>query len=247
MARKNGCPFSVRDWNIEVRSRTSTRDNPIWIIVKGLLNMTKGESADTEDGSSAQDAYGEPYATKWNSSLSLEVKPIYDPVTGSRDPGQTEIESYKGKVGCDGDMQLRMADPIGNVVILDAVLTSVENGADETSSTLSYEMEGVGEPEMTPYVQMSGVALEESGAPVTTLSMTPNTTKTIAVAPTPANASNQKYGVASSDESKVRIVNKDGMHFDVLALAPTTTPVNVVVRTVNNSHTATIAVTVTAS
>ena len=248
MPRKNGCPFSVRDWSIDIRSRTSTNDAPIWIPIKGLLNMTKGESADTEDGSSAQDAYGEPYATKWNSSVSLEVKPIYDPVTGSRDPGQVEMESYKGKTGCDGDMRLRIADPIGNVALVDTVLTSVENGADETSTTLSYEMEGVGEPEIPPYVQMSGVDLEDStNAPVSTLAMTVNTTKTITVVPTPANASNQKYGVASADESKVRVVNKDGMHFDVLSLAPTSTPVNVVVRTVNNSLTATIAVTVTAS
>ena len=62
---------------------------------------------------------------------------------------------------------------------------------------------------------------------------------------TPANASNQKYAVASADTSKVRVTNVDGLNFDIVGVAKTTTPVKVVVRSMNNSKTAEINVTVT--
>ena len=39
MARKNGCPFSVRDWVIEILSHASTAEDPIWLRIKGLTSM----------------------------------------------------------------------------------------------------------------------------------------------------------------------------------------------------------------
>lgn len=87
MARKNGCPMTVRDWAIDILSRASTKANPTWIRIKGLTSMTLSTDADTEDGSSAESLWGEPYVTKRNGSLSLEGRPVIDSVSrraGSR-------------------------------------------------------------------------------------------------------------------------------------------------------------------
>ena len=62
---------------------------------------------------------------------------------------------------------------------------------------------------------------------------------------TPETASNQKFSVASADTSKVKVQNIDGLNFDIVGVAKTTEAVNVVVRTMNNSKEAVIAVTVT--
>lgn len=92
MARKNGCPMTVRDWAIDILSRASTKANPTWIRIKGLTSMTLSTDADTEDGSSAESLWGEPYVTKRNGSLSLEGRPVIDSVTGAQDPGQAELD-----------------------------------------------------------------------------------------------------------------------------------------------------------
>ncbi len=245
MARKNGCPFSVRDYNVEIMSHATTPANPTWIPIKGLTTITFGYDSDTEDGSGADTLWGEPYSTKKNGSLSLEAKPILDSVTGARDPGQAELDHYVMLGGCEGDARLRISDPVGNSTIIDAIVTSREVNPDDTTTSVSWELEQVGEPEVQTYKQVTGVALKDGETAATTLAMTVGgAAKTITVAFTPADASNQKYGVASADETKVRVVNKDGLHFDVIPVAKTTGTVNVVVRSVNNSMSATLAVTV---
>lgn len=242
MARKNGCPMTVRDWAIDILSRASTKANPTWIRIKGLTSMTLSTDADTEDGSSAESLWGEPYVTKRNGSLSLEGRPVIDSVTGAQDPGQAELDYYATQGGCDGDATLRIADPYGRAQIIDVVVTSNERSADDTSETRTWDTEIVGEPEEQPYVQVTSIAT----TPATSASIEVGETESVTVAFTPDTASNQKFSVASADTSKVQVANIDGLNFDIVGVAVTETPVNVVVRTMNNSKEATIAVTVTA-
>lgn len=242
MARKNGCPMTVRDWAIDILSRASTKANPTWIRIKGLTSMTLSTDADTEDGSSAESLWGEPYVTKRNGSLSLEGRPVIDSVTGAQDPGQAELDYYATQGGCDGDATLRIADPYGRAQIIDVVVTSNERSADDTSETRTWDTEIVGEPEEQPYVQVTSIAT----TPATSASIEVGETESVTVAFTPDTASNQKFSVASADTTKVKVANIDGLNFDIVGVAVTEKPVNVVVRTMNNSKEATIAVTVTA-
>lgn len=242
MARKNGCPMTVRDWAIDILSRASTKANPTWIRIKGLTSMTLSTDADTEDGSSAESLWGEPYVTKRNGSLSLEGRPVIDSVAGAQDPGQAELDYYATQGGCDGDATLRIADPYGRAQIIDVVVTSNERSADDTSETRTWDTEIVGEPEEQPYVQVTSIAT----TPATSASIEVGETASVTVAFTPDTASNQKFSVASADTTKVKVANIDGLNFDIVGVAVTEEPVNVVVRTMNNSKEATIAVTVTA-
>ena len=234
--------MTVRDWAIDILSRASTKANPTWIRIKGLTSMTLSTDADTEDGSSAESLWGEPYVTKRNGSLSLEGRPVIDSVTGAQDPGQAELDYYATQGGCDGDATLRIADPYGRAQIIDVVVTSNERSADDTSETRTWDTEIVGEPEEQPYVQVTSIAT----TPATSANIEVGETESVTVAFTPDTASNQKFSVASADTSKVQVANIDGLNFDIVGVAVTETPVNVVVRTMNNSKEATIAVTVTA-
>ena len=241
MARKNGCPTSVRDWIIEIMSRVSTTENPDWIRIKGLDSISVSEDADTEDGSSADSLYSEPYVSKRNGSLDLEGRPVVDRVTGAHDRGQTELDYYATVGGCDGDARIRIIDNCGHAEIWDVIVTSKERSADESSETVSWSLERVGEPENVPYVQVASVATN----PAESTEIAAGAVESVTVAFTPATASNQKYSVASADTSKVKVENVDGLTFDIVGVAATTTPVIVQVKSMNNAKVATINVTVT--
>lgn len=244
MARKNGCPFSVRNWVIEVMSAASTRENPEWLRVKGLTSMEFSLEAETEDGSSADDIWGEPYITKRNGTITLEGKPVTDAATGARDLGQAQLDYYATLGGIDGDAAIRLADPHGRAMQLDAIVTSNSRGADETSETISWELQLVGETQDLAYVQATAVAVKDGATAASELTIAPGASKKLTVAITPENASNQKFSVASADPNKVRVANVDGLSFELTGIAATATPVNVLVKTMNNALTATVAVTV---
>lgn len=244
MARKNGCPTSVRDWQFDIRSRTSTNADPEWIRIKGINSMEYSGDSDTEDGSSASDLYSENYVTKRNLSLSLEAKPIVDLVSGAHDRGQTELDYYATQGGCDGDARIRIVDNCGHATLLDVIVTSRSQSADDTSETLSWDLDVVGAPEEEAYVQVSAVSID----PATSVSVSVGDIETVTVKFTPVSASNQKFSVASADTSKVRVTNVSGLSFDLVGVAATGTdsPVNVVVTSMNNKKSATLAVTVAA-
>lgn len=232
----------MRDWIIEILSRVSTTENPDWIRIKGLDSISVSEDADTEDGSSADSLYGEPYVSKRNGSIDLEGRPVVDRVTGAHDRGQTELDYYATVGGCDGDARIRIIDNCGHAEIWDVIVTSKERSADESSETVSWSLERVGEPENVPYVQVSGVATE----PADSVSLAPGDVKSVKVVFTPENASNQKYSVASADTSKVKVENVDSLTFDIVGVAATDATVKVQVKSMNNAKIAVINVTVTA-
>lgn len=244
MARKNGCPFNVRDWVFKIRTRYSTNASPVWIPIRGANTMDYSADADTEDGSSAQDLDSEPYVTKRSRTLNLECKRILDRVTGAVDPGQAEMEYFATLGGCDADARIMMTDAVGNSTILDLIVTSVGHSADDTSETVSYDTEIVGAPIPQTYVQITDVTVNDNTTPITTLSLAVNATKELTVVPAPSTASNQKYTVASSDTTKVNVIAIDGLTFEIQAIATGTA--NVIVTMMNNTKTETIAVTVTA-
>ncbi|MEG2624055.1 MAG: hypothetical protein RSC06_14265 [Clostridia bacterium] len=247
MGRPNGCPFSVRNWAIDIMSRASTSASPLWLRIKGLNSLERSNDADTEDGSSADSIFSEPYVTKRSGAITLEGKPVSDAVSGERDAGQAELDYYATLAGCDGDARIRLADPYGRIMILDAIVTSSSIGADDTSETVSWELEQVGEAEDAAYVQATGITVMNGATSAATLSLAVGTTKSLTVAFTPSTSTNQKFSVASADSSRVRVTNVDGLGFDVVGVASTTGAVGIVVKTMNNALTATVAVTITAA
>lgn len=240
MARKNGCPTSVRDWIIEILSRASSREEPDWIRIKGLDSISVSEDADTEDGSSADNLYSEPYVTKRNGSIDLKGRPVVDRITGAHDRGQEELDYYATVGGCEGDACLRIVDNCGHAEIWDVIITKKERSADESSETVTWNLERVGEPENEPYVQVSAIATD----PAESITIAPGAVESVSVAFTPAKPSNQKYSVASADTSKVKVENVDGLTFDIVGVAATETPVNVQVKSMNNARIAVLNVTV---
>lgn len=239
--RKNGCPTNIRDWSIFIQDKTQV--NETWIRIKGLTQMTRSTDADTEDGSAATDSHEEPYVTKRSGSLTIEGRPIVDAVTGDRDAGQSMLNDYAEEVGCDGDCTIKIVDPYGAATVADYIVTSTEDSTDETEDTVSWDLEQVGEAERLVYVQMTSVSLKDGNDAASEIALTVGgSPKTITVVFNPENASNQRYRVATSNKRRVAISNITENSFVLNAMSAGTATVTVT--TVNNTKTATIAVTV---
>lgn len=240
MARTNGCPFSVRNWQIDIQSRASTREDPVWIRIKGLTQMKLSLEAETQDAADADSLFSENFKTRISVKLSLEGRPVGDAAKGECDPGQAQLTEYAMMGGCSADARLRLADPYGRAQIMDVIVTAFERTADEANQSVSWEMDMVGAPESLPYVQAQSVSTTPSGS----ASLTLGETKRISVSFSPTNASNQKFSVASADPGKVRVSAVDGLNFELFGAQKTESPVNVVVRTMNNALTANLSVSV---
>ncbi len=239
--RKNGCPTNIRDWSIFIQDKTQV--NETWIRIKGLTQMTRGTDADTEDGSAATDSHEEPYVTKRSGSLTIEGRPIVDAVTGDRDAGQSMLNDYAEEVGCDGDCTIKIVDPYGAATVADYIVTSTEDSTDETEDTVSWDLEQVGEAERLVYVQMTSVSLKDGNEAASEIALTVGgTPKTITVVFNPENASNQRYRVATSNKRRVAISNITENSFVLNAMSAGTATVTVT--TVNNTKTASLAITV---
>lgn len=239
--RKNGCPTNIRDWSIFIQDKTQV--NETWIRIKGLTQMTRSTDADTEDGSAATDSHEEPYVTKRSGSLTIEGRPIVDAVTGDRDAGQSMLNDYAEEVGCDGDCTIKIVDPYGAATVADYIVTSTEDGTDETEDTVSWDLEQVGEAERLVYVQMTSVSLKDGNEAASEIALTVGgTPKTITVVFNPENASNQRFRVATSNKRRVAISNITENSFVLNAMSAGTATVTVT--TVNNTKTASLAVTV---
>lgn len=239
MSRKNGCPMSVREWMVEILSRAASRNEPVWIPVSGLNTITLSLEAETQDGSAADSLWAEPYVVKRSGKLTLSGKPAFNALTGSRDPGQAEMNYFAALGGCAGDACLRLTDPYGRAQILDLVFTDVETESEGEGEGVEWTGEIVGAPEEAPYVQLTSIAPAQAEA---TLSI--NETKTIPLSFTPANASNRRFTAASENPHCVRAVVQDEAVV-LTGVAVTSAPVIIRIRSMNNALTATIAVTVT--
>lgn len=242
--RINGCPVNIRNWAIYIQDKTQV--NETWLRIKGLNQMTQKSDADNKDGSATTDLWKEPYVTKRHGSLSLEGKPKVDPSTGEVDPGQAMLDDYATSGVCDDDATIKIVDPYGMTVVGDFIVTSKELTSQEDGDTKKWSLEQVGELEILPYVQVSGVAMKNGETAITTLSGVVGGTPTIVkVAFTPTNASNQRFRISNSNKRVATVSNVTDDSFTVTPVSAGTC--RIVVTSVNNAMTATLTVTVTES
>ena len=231
--------MSVREWVVEILSRAATKAEPKWIPVKGLSAFTIALEAETEDGSSADSLWAEPYVVKRSGKLTIDGKPVADALTGTPDPGQAEMNYFAALGGCAGDACLRLTDPYGRAQVIDLVITDTETSGEDGGEKISWNCEIVGAPEEVPYVQLEGIAPE-----VNEITLAVNETRTIAVSFTPETASNRRYTAASENAHYVRVGAAGEGGFTLTGVMKTEAPVPVRIRSMNNGLTASVAVSV---
>lgn len=240
--RKNGCPVNVKDWLIYIQDKAQVTET--WVRINGIISLTRSVSSSTEDGSAETDLWEEPYVTKRNARLQLRGKPVIDAATGDADEGQEMLDSYAEDGGCDADCTLKFIDPYGHALIGDYIVTDTGTDADDTQNERSWDLSQVGEAQSEPYLQVTGVTLKDGSNPITTLSLAVgDSPKIITVAVAPTNASNKRFRVNISGR---RFVSVSNITEDTFTLrAEQAGNATVTVTTMNNTKTASIAVTVT--
>lgn len=245
MARKSGCPFSIKDYVVDIENQVTAT----WVPVKGLTSMSISTDADTNDNKGGDAIWAEPSITGRSLSLSLEGRPIFDKVTGAKDPGQDLMdEASMAGGGCDNDQRVRITDSVGHSTIVDCIVTGKSNDADEDGETISYDLEGVGAPEPQDYIQAMAVSAKQGGTTLDSttnkLQATVNDTAEVTIAFTPDNASNQKYAISIADKGVLKLVSMDGGLVVFQGVSAGSTTVNI--KTMNNNLTTSFGATVTA-
>lgn len=239
--RKNGCPVNIKNWLVYILD-VATEE---YIRIYGLSSLSRSIDSDTEDGSADTDTWEEPYVTKRNSSVSLEGKEVVVEATGENDAGQELLNNFADATGCDADATLKFIDPYGHAWVGDYIVTGREVSADDSGTTLTWDLEQVGEIEVLPYVQTTGVSLQDGGTAVTELSLKVGAApKIITTVFTPDGASNKRFKVSNNKRSVATVSNitEDGFTVTAMAAGEAT----ITVTSVNGGKRATLAVTVTA-
>lgn len=234
MSRKSGCPFTVRDYSIKIENKVTDEE----ILVKGLSEMSVDTDADTDDGKTGDAIWAEMFIKGRSVSGSLSGRPIYDRTTGTRDPGQNLMhKAAYNSGGCDNDQTLIVADAIGRAVKYDCVVTAESRSADEDGETISWDWEGVGEPQELPYVQVTDAAFDKESVQITV-----GSTAEVVVQLTPADASNQRYSYSIADEGIAAMHAIDGANISLRGVAKGSTTLTI--KTMNNNITASLNITV---
>lgn len=242
MSRKSGCPFNIRDYSVKIENKVTDEK----VLVKGLSSMSVDIDSDTEDGKTGDAVWAEMFIKGRSVSGSLEGRPIYDKTTGARDAGQNLMhKAANNSGGCDNDQTLIVADAIGRAVKYDCVVTKESISADEDGENISWDWEGVGEPEEQDYVQLTGVGYKDGDSEATTATVKVGSTKSLVVAFTPENASNTRFAYSIADESKAVISAIDGANITIRGVSAGSTTLTV--KTMNNNKTAELPITVSAS
>ena len=236
MARKSGCPFTVRDYSIKIENKVTDEE----VLVKGLSEMSVDVESETDDGKTGDAIWSEMFIKGRSVSGSISGRPIYDRTTGARDPGQNLMHKAATNAGgCDNDQTLIVADAIGRAVKYDCVITGESVSADEDGETISWDWEGVGEPEELDYVQATKVGFDQER-----LSVEVGKTKELKVQFTPENASNQRYSYSIGDESVAALNAIDGANISIRGVSAGDTTLTI--KSMNNNLTATLNITVSA-
>lgn len=244
MSRKSGCPFNIRDYSVKIENKVTDEE----VQVKGLNSMSVDTDADTDDGKTGEAVWSEMFIKGRSVSGSLGGRPIVDRVTGTRDPGQSLMHKAAYNAGgCDNDQTLIVADAIGRAIRYDCVITKESISADEDGEEISWDWEGVGEPEELPYVQLTAVAFKTSGAGSTTTTASVEVGKTteVIVAFTPEDASNQRYSYSIGDEGIATINAIDGANISIRGVSEGSTKLTI--KSMNNSKTAELTITVSSA
>lgn len=237
--RKNGCPVNIRNWLVYILDNATSN----YVRIYGLTSLSRTIDSDTEDGSKDTDTWEEPYVTKRKSTMSLEGKEVVVESTGAKDEGQEMLTSYAEQSGCEGDATLKFVDPYGHCWIGDYIVTSHEISADDSETTLSWDLSQVGEVEVQPYVSVTSIAVKDGESSAATLEMdVGDAAKIITVVFTPTGSSNKRFKVSNTKRSVATISNitEDGFTINAVAAGTTT----ITVTTINGAKTASIALTV---
>ena len=237
MARKSGCPFTVRDYSIKIENKVTDEE----VLVKGLSEMSVDVDSETDDGKTGDAIWSEMFIKGRSVSGSISGRPIYDRTTGARDPGQGLMhKAAMNAGGCDNDQTIIVADAIGRAVKYDCVITSESVSADEDGETISWDWEGVGEPEELDYVQATKVGFDKAS-----LSVKVGETAEFKVKFTPENASNQRYSYSIADEGVAALNAIDGLNLSIRGVSVGETKITI--KSMNNNLTATLNISVTAA
>lgn len=237
--RKNSCPTNIKDWQVSIWHPFELR----WVRIRGLNSLNYALDSDTEDGSSADEDWEEPYVTKRKAALSLEGKPVVDAATGAVDEGQDLLNEFGRMTRCDADALIRFADPWGHTLEAYYQVTSHEVSTDRSGDKISWDLDMVGESESLPYVQVSGISIISLDAEPETIEMDINDApRLILVAFTPDNASNKRYTIKSGGRV-VRVGNITDAGFTIAPLKEGTATVKIT--SINNGLSDTVTVNVT--
>ena len=237
MARKSGCPFTVRDYSIKIENKVTDEE----VAVKGLSEMSVDVESETEDGRTGDALWAEMFIKGRSVSGSISGRPIYDRTTGVRDPGQNLMHrAAMSGGGCDNDQTLIVADAIGRAVRYDCVITAESVSADEDGETISWDWEGVGEPEELDYVQAASVGFDRGES----VSVQVGKTEELQVRFDPDFASNQRYSYSIADESVAALNAIDGLNISIRGVSAGETTLTI--KSMNNNLTAALNITVSA-
>lgn len=225
MARKSGCPFTVRDYSIKIENKVTDEE----VLVKGLGEMSVDVESETDDGKTGDSIWSEMFIKGRSVAGSLSGRPIYDRATGVRDPGQNLMHrAAMNAGGCDNDQTIIVADAIGRAVKYDCVITGESVSADEDGETISWDWEGVGEPREMDYVQAARIDFDRSG-----ISVNVGETAECRVKFTPENASNQRYSYSIADEGVATLHAIDGLDMSIRGVSEGRTTLTV--KSMNNN------------
>ena len=237
--RKNNCPTNIRDWQVSIWHPFELR----WVRIRGLNSLTYALDSDTEDGSTADEDWEEPYVTKRKAKLSLEGKPVLDAATGAADEGQDLLNEYGRMTRCDADVIIRFSDPWGHTLEAYYQVTSHEISSDKSGDKVSWDLEMVGESESLPYVQVSGISIVSLDTEPETIEMDINDApRLILVAFTPENASNKRYSIKAGGQV-VRVGSITDAGFTIAPLKVGTATIRIT--SINNGLYDTVTVEVT--
>lgn len=237
--RKNNCPTSIKDWQVSIW-------NPFdlaWVRIRGLNSLNYSQDSSTEDGSTAEDDWEEPYITKRKAKLSLEGKPVVDAATGNVDPGQDLLNEFGKLTRCAADALIRFVDPYGHALEAYYQITAHEVSSGKDGDKISWDLDMVGESESLPYVQVSGISIVSLGEEPETIEMDINDApRLLQVAFTPENASNKRYSIKTGGHV-VRVGDITDGSFTIAPLKVGETTVKVT--SINNAETASVTINVT--
>lgn len=237
--RKHGCPVNIRSWLISIRDEAEDS----WVRIYGLNSMTRSVSGETSDGSADTELWQEPFVTKRSCELSLEGEMIEEEGSGQRDHGQELLDEAALLGGCDTDVTLKFVDPFGHAMVADFVVTGSEQSSDDTEAGCSWTLEQIGEAEMLPYVQVTGVAFEVAGSEGDTLTLNGGEGgKLVSLVFTPPTASNQRFRLRSSRPGVAKVADVTESGFTLIPLSAGESQIRV--QTVSGGQTAVLQVKV---
>ena len=237
--RKNNCPTSIKDWQVSIWNPFDL----VWVRIRGLNSLNYSQDSSTEDGSTAEDDWEEPYITKRKAKLSLEGKPVVDAATGNVDPGQDLLNEFGKLTRCAADALIRFADPYGHALEAYYQITAHEVSSGKDGDKISWDLDMVGESESLPYYQVTGIAIVSLGEEPETIEMDINDApRLLQVVFTPENASNKRYSIKTGGHV-IRVGNITDGSFTIAPLQVGEATVKVT--SINNAETASVTINVT--